>query len=186
MAQYSREHSYYLKSGNCPSGLLPPSAQWPVKPHKAKVRIIGQDGTRRAAATVLTQLMVAAMSWAMVVAKNRTPPIFPLNEPGLQTICNVCGGIWPVIEPPPRRAPPRAAPKTAPSGFLVLGISNARRIYEADSDEPKYVDNLESHVPFKRTIRITRRWTESIQIQTESAREAGTSGSLGLGLGPVG
>jgi hypothetical protein len=42
------------------------------------------------------------------------------------------------------------------------------------------VDNLKSDVPFKRTIRASRRWTQTVQIQAQSARESGTSGSIGL------
>jgi hypothetical protein len=68
-----------------------------------------------------------------------------------------------------------------PAGpFQVLGIANAKRIYEDDGDEPKFVDNLKSDVPFKRTIRASRRWTQTVQLQTQSARESGTSGGLGL------
>jgi hypothetical protein len=212
MAQYSIEHTYYLQSGGyCPSTSLvvPSTTRRPYKPHKAKISIIGRGGTRRAAVTVLTQLMAA----------SSTPirPAGPLNEPGLQAVCSVCGGTWPVIAPPPRREHRRVVPGTAPSSpptrptrrrpltgaaalpnplteasvrrrsvprttgpFRVLGVSETKRVYEDDGDEPKYVDNLKSDVKFKRTIRATRRWTQSIQLQTQSARESGTSGSLGL------
>jgi hypothetical protein len=69
-------------------------------------------------------------------------------------------------------------PPTGP--FQVIGVSSAKRVYEDDGDEPKYVDNLKSDVPFKRTIRASRRWTQTIQIQAQRARESGTSGGLGL------
>lgn len=209
MAKYTRLHSMYLQSGDCPTAMLLLGEKvypLPQKVHKAQVRIIGQNGTRRAGATVLTQLMVGS--------ENPPPPTGILNEPGLKAVCDVCGGTWPVIalernssqnrvvrrktpsSPPTLRRPLTGAaalpnPLTEafvrrrslplPTGpFRVLGISNAKRIYEDDGDEPKYVDNLKSDVPFKRTIRATRRWTQHIQIQTQSARESGTSGGLGL------
>jgi hypothetical protein len=68
-----------------------------------------------------------------------------------------------------------------PAGpFSVMGISGAKRTYVDDFDEVRNVDNLKSDVPFKRTIRVSRRWSQTIQVQTQLARESGTSGGLGV------
>jgi hypothetical protein len=184
-------------------------ARSPQSPHKAKIRIIGRDGTQRTAATTLTRRTV-----------GRADPPAPtgiLTERGLKAVCDVCGEAWPVIASERNLTQPRVVPRKSPGNppstirspltgtgaaafrnpllgaaalrrsvsppagpFQVLGISNAKRIYEDDGDEPKFVDNLKSDVPFKRTIRASRRWTQTVQLQTQSARESGTSGGLGL------
>jgi hypothetical protein len=189
--------------------MLGQAAGPPRSPHKAKVRIIGRDGTQRRAATALTRQTV-----------GRADPPAPtgiLTERGLKAVCDVCGETWPVIASERNLTQPRIVrrkfPSTPPSTvrspltgagaaalrnplvgaaalrrsvsfpvgpFQFLGISNAKRVYEDDGDEPKFVDNLKSDVPFKRTIRASRRWTQTVQLQTQSARETGTSGGLGL------
>jgi hypothetical protein len=173
-----------------------PTGAIAAKAAQANARIFGRDGTQRVAATEFTQ--------ALVGSANPAPPTGVLNEPGLQAVCSVCGGTWSVIDLGSTPKRPRVVRRTAPSSspstfrnpltgaaalrnvappagpFQVLSVSKTKRVYEDDGDEPKYVDNLKSDVPFKRTIRASRRWTQTVQIQAQSARESGTSGSIGL------
>jgi hypothetical protein len=75
-------------------------------------------------------------------------------------------------------SPAQTVLPAVPTKFL--GIVESKQVYVDDDVEPRYVDNLKSGVPFKRTIRVSRRWTQTTNIQRALAREVGKSQSVGL------
>jgi hypothetical protein len=80
--------------------------------------------------------------------------------------CERCGGVWPVF--------------TGVGQITVMGQAETRRSATPLGDDDYTRDNRQSGIPMTSTIKVSRRWTQKVELRWEESSTKSTVGRVNL------
>lgn len=175
MAKWSLEWRNLVARGRCPNDDSPPWGSATtieyVEGTGSQVRLTWIEAINYSNANRIIFNAASRLASLESIRRAYLPKVTIFREDSRFT-CNQCHGVWPVF--------------SNTGQVAILGRTNIRQTVDRLGTEDHVYDNRSSGIPMPATLKISRRWSQRLEVQWAAAKIASMAGRLSSGGAEIG